>query len=254
MHDLKIQKILDLIGQQPYWTTADLAEKLKISRSTAQNCIRELHDSGLAERIHGGVKQKISSYPIPVDKRISLDTQSKIAICRQAAKMLPRHGYIFLDAGTTTAQLGQIIALSNNSAPIVVTNDITIATVLSKHEKKHILTGGNIHPITQSISGTLAMETIETIDFDICFISTDHISPQGRLGCAIAEEAALKSKVIQRSEQRVLLAASSKLKKGTGLSFAKLSDFNCWITDTINPAAKKIAKQANINIVESNGD
>ncbi|MFA5292342.1 MAG: DeoR/GlpR family DNA-binding transcription regulator [Phycisphaerae bacterium] len=254
LHDQKLEKILELLKAQPYWTTKDLAIKLGTSRSTAQKCLQELHNVGLIERIHGGARYKnvILNTPVSVDKRLGEDFPAKQRICAEAFRILPKNGYVYLDAGTTILPLAQKISENNTDKNlIVVTNDVSIAVALAKYQVQHILLGGHIHPVTQSISGTETMNQLSRYHFDACFISADSISPEGCVNAVITEEAHLKYSAITRSNSKILMAASSKFFSSSGTAIAELKDFNIWVTDKTTPAMAKLCSSTGIDLIKA---
>ena len=190
--------------------------------------------------------------PVPLDTRLVSDSEAKSKISSKAFGLVPEQGYIYIDAGTTTLPLAQKIATSMNTGSLtVVTNDVQIAILLAKQQFPHILLGGNIHPVTQSISGVMAIEQASQFQYNLCVISVDYVSPAGKTGCALLEEAKLKSKIIGLSEKSVLLAASGKFKSGCGAIIADLKQFNCWITDTVEPQMRKTAAKADMEIIQA---
>lgn len=254
LHDEKLEKILEMLNSQPYWKTKDLAEKLGMSRSTAQKCLQELHNVGMVERIHGGARRKnvISNTPVSVDKRMGEDFPAKQRISAAAFKLMPKSGYIYLDAGTTILPLAQRIAEDSNSKNIVVvTNDVSIAVALAKSQMQHILLGGHIHPVTQSISGTETMNQLSKYHFDACFISADSISPQGSVNAVITEEANLKNMAMKLSGNKILMAASSKFFSSSGVRVSDINDFSIWVTDKTTPAMAKLCSSAGIELVKA---
>lgn len=254
LHDEKLEKILELLKLQPYWKTKDLAVKLGTSRSTAQKCLQELHNVGVIERIHGGARRKnvTLNTPVSVDKRLSEDFPAKQRICAEAFRKLPKSGYVYLDAGTTILPLAQRISENNiDKNLVVVTNDVSIAVALAKSQVQHILLGGHIHPVTQSISGTETMNQLSTYHFDTCFISADSISPEGSISAVIAEEAYLKRLAMKLSNSKILMAASSKFFSSSGARLGEIKDFNIWIADKTTPAMTKLCSSAGVDLIKA---
>ncbi|OHB56297.1 MAG: hypothetical protein A2Y12_02585 [Planctomycetes bacterium GWF2_42_9] len=250
LHDQKLEQILDLVRLQPYWTSIELATKLGISRSTVQKCLHELHHAGVVERIHGGVKRKDNQFsaPVPVDQRLSENSTAKEKICSEAIKHIPEQGYIYLDAGTTTLPLARMLN-NRNSKLVVVTNDITIASTLAKCQVRHVLLGGQVHPVTQSISGSAAQNQIGDYQFEACFMSVDSISPQGKVCSAISEESMLKRRAIELADKRILLAACEKFIKTSGCIVCGLGEFDTWITEKTTPAISKLCKTSQVKLI-----
>jgi DeoR family fructose operon transcriptional repressor len=253
-HDQKLEKISQLLELRPYWKSKNLAEKLGISKSTVQRCLQELNDTGLAERIHGGVRRKDyqQTAPVTVEERMAKDFDAKEIIAKQAIKLIPKSGYVYLDAGTTILPLSwelPAIVISNSSNLIFVTNDVSIATVLAKGHIKHILLSGQMHPVTQSISGPLSQSQIHNYNFEACFISVNGIDTDSTVTCSIIDESLLKREVIQHSKRKYLLSAYSNWGKQAGAVITKLSRFDVLVSERSDPKLKKICKSQGVDLL-----
>jgi DeoR family fructose operon transcriptional repressor len=248
LHDQKVEKILELLETRPYWTSIDLSQKLNASRSTIQRCLQELHDAGLAERIHGGVKRldRRLSAPITVEKRVEEDAQAKDVIANSAIKLLPESGYIYLDAGTSLWPLAQKLNANSQSRLKFITNDVAIASILALKNIPHILIGGQLHPVTKTLSGPISQDQITQFNFELCFISVNGIDVEGNVTCSVIEEAMLKRQAIKQSARKVLLAASSKWNKQAASKVADLNEFDVWICEQILAEIKKICKKNSV--------
>jgi DeoR/GlpR family transcriptional regulator of sugar metabolism len=251
-HDQKLERILELVKSQPYWTSISLAKELGISRSTVQKCLQELHDAGLVERIHGGVRRagRNFSAPVSVNDRLGEDRHAKEMICHEAMKLMPAKGFIYIDAGTTTLPLAEQLARNGAERQLMcVTNDVMIASALAKAQVRHNLLGGQLHPVTQTISGPLSEEQLTGYQFDICFISVDSVWPSGTVTSALVEESRLKRLAMRQSNEKALLAATSKFVQKSGSIIGKIGDFGYWVTETANPEMTKLCETAGVQII-----
>lgn len=250
-HDQKVQKILELLEIKPYWKSIELVKKLKASRSTIQRCLQELHDTGLVERIHGGIKridQRLVA-PIALDKRIDKDSTAKESIANAAIKLLPKNGYVYMDAGTTLLPLAVKLTYNSNPRLTYVTNDVAIASVLAQKDIPHDLIGGKFHPVTQTLSGPMSLEQLAQYNFELCFISSNGIDENGNVTCSVIEEALVKRQAIKQSSKKILLASSSKWKKQASAVITKLENFDVCITDKAVPKLKKLCKKNNTKLM-----
>lgn len=250
LHDQKIEKIMELLSIRPYWTSIDLTEKIGASRSTIQRLVQELHDAGLAERIHGGIKRidKRLSGPITVEKRVEEDSQAKEIIANTAITLLPETGYVYLDAGTT---LWPLAAKLNNHGHMnlrFITNDVAIASILAQKSISHILLGGNLHPVTKTLSGPVSQEQLSQYNFEVCFISVNGVDKEGNVTCSVIEEAILKKQVMKQSVRKVLMAAASKWDKQAPAKIADLKDFDIWVCDEPQKEIKRFCRQNGVEL------
>jgi DeoR/GlpR family transcriptional regulator of sugar metabolism len=250
-YDQKLENILKLLERQPYWTSKALAENLGISRSTVQRCLEDLHRSGLALRIHGGVRRNNPSLqlPLPLDERSRTDIPAKQAICQEAGKLIGAEGYVYLDAGTTVLPLARQLSKTQFPQVHFVTNDLTIALTLSEREMNHTLLGGRVHPVTQTISGPVSQSQVGDLHFDTCFISATGIDPDYGVTCSLNDEAHLKRLVMKQSTRKVLLAASGKWGQHSGSRISRLEDFDLFITEQANLKIRKICKIKGLGLI-----
>ena len=250
-HDEKLEKILEMLQLQPYWKSIDLAQKLCISKSTVQRCLQELDDRGIAERIHGGIRRKNQSPLVPssLDERIARDVGAKERMARAAAGLFPDSGYVYIDAGTTTLPLAHALGKVKQKKCTVVSNDVSIAIVLARHQIEHILLTGRIHPVTQSISGTASQNQLLDFHFNVCFISADGIDNNGNITCALADEAMLKCLAIRNSDIRILLAASSKWNTRSNTRIVKIDAFDMWVTDDSSAPIKALCRHNDVKML-----
>ena len=250
-HDQKNEKILELLEIKPYWKSIELVKRLKASRSTIQRCLNELHDAGLAERIHGGIKRvdrKLVA-PISLDVRIREDAEAKDLIANAAVKYLPKVGYVYLDAGTTVLPLISKFSNNSNSKLTYVTNDVAIASILAQKGISHELIGGKLHPVTQTLSGPMSLEHVRQYNFALCFISSNGIGQKGDVTCSVMEEALLKRQVTRQSSKKILLTSFSKWKKQVPALITKLKDFDVWISDNADNELKSLCKKNDVKLV-----
>jgi len=251
-HEQKLDRILELLSKESYLDTAELSVQLNTSRSTVQRCIRELHDLGLVQKIHGGVKRLSpeASKPISLDERRQKNLSAKNAICVEAVKMIGQVGIVYLDAGTTIFPMTQLLTKNNHANVEFITNDISIAEALSHKEMKHILVGGQIHPVTQSLSGPHTQMLLGFFTFDLCFVSVDCIDFNANVSCSLSTEAILKRLAIERSEKRILLATANKWKKQAGSLVANLKEFDYWIIDEANSSIEEACEKSEVTLIE----
>jgi DeoR family glycerol-3-phosphate regulon repressor len=146
---------------------------------------------------------------------------------------------------------GMIGSFRGESGLVVVTNDPAIASELARFGKKHILLGGQIHQVTQTISGSISQMQIMSYRFDMCFISADAISEDGKVTGAIADESTLKKQAILQSQQKILVATARKWGKCSGTMIADLQEFDTWITEKCPQTAAQLCEKLSVKVINS---
>src|SRR5690349_9255417 len=96
--------LLDLLRQEGRLVAKTIAARLDVSEDTIRRDLRELAGEGLLQRVHGGA---LPASPAMADfaARQHISTDDKSAIGRAAAQLIQPGQVVFLDGGTTSAQL-----------------------------------------------------------------------------------------------------------------------------------------------------
>ncbi|MBN1435703.1 MAG: DeoR/GlpR transcriptional regulator [Sedimentisphaerales bacterium] len=253
MHDEKLQRILELLEQQAYWQSGALAEALGVSRSTIQRCIKELSASGLARRVHGGVRRNggTISTAVPVDERLLRDHGAKESIAKEAVGLMPRSGSVYIDAGTTALPLTQQLENGSFEKVLFVTNGIALAQVFARLGLRHVLLSGAVHPVTQTISGPVTSNQLGDFNFDACFLSADAVDGEFGLTCSLLEEAMVKRRALERSERKILVAAMSKWGQRANSRIAAVSVLDDWVVETATAPIRRVCQQYKIRLHEA---
>jgi DeoR family fructose operon transcriptional repressor len=131
----------------------------------------------------------------------------------------------------------------------IVTNDVSIAVVLARHQIEHILLTGRIHPVTQAISGTASQNQLLDFHFNVCFISADGVDSDGNVTSALADEAMLKRLAIKNSDTRIFLAASSKWNTHSNARIDGIDAFDVWITDKSSAPIKALCRHNDVKML-----
>jgi DeoR family fructose operon transcriptional repressor len=106
--------------------------------------------------------------------------------------------------------------------------------------------GGKYNGELYSLQGSLTEQVLENLQFDICFIGADTITPDGTCMVVTPEEASLTRAMLRRARRRILLADHTKCGTGGYFAYGSLRDFQLWIT---TPGIPPEALRAYGNIV-----
>lgn len=154
----------------------------------------------------------------------------KIRIAQQALTWLPAHGSILVDAGSTTAQLAEL--LPGDLELTVYINTLPVALALVDRPRLTIFTlGGRLRSRTLAEVDDLAARALAGINVDVAFLSTSGISLERGLTTPDRAEAATKRLMLGAARRRVFLADSSKIGRVRGSQHADIADMDELITD-----------------------
>ncbi|WP_155286142.1 DeoR/GlpR family DNA-binding transcription regulator [Lacticaseibacillus zhaodongensis] len=237
------QRILTEIDRNGTVQIRQLTAELNASESTIRRDLGELAKDGLLKRVHGGAQRISSLRDEPgVQEKATAHTAAKVAIARSAAAMINSGDLIFLDAGTTSAQM---IPLLRDKDVTVVTTGVDNASLLADYGINTILLGGMVKPLTKAVIGAEAARSLSLYRFNIAFLGTNGVHAQ--YGCTTPdpEEAATKRVAIAQAARTVILADTSKF---GATSFAKIIGINeaTIITNSLAALDSSFTQFANI--------
>ena len=187
-----------------------LAARLGISPSTVRRDLTRLQREGRIARTYGGALVTDVFQERSFNESAELNQASKAAIAQAAAEMVPEHGTIFLDAGTTCLALARAIAARGSLT--VVTRGLEAASLLARStDVEVIMLGGNVRPLSHGLVGPLSSLGLERLSFDIAFLGADAVDPDKGLGEPTSEETYVKELAASRATEVVVLVDASKL-------------------------------------------
>ncbi|MCZ0702028.1 DeoR family fructose operon transcriptional repressor [Natronobacillus azotifigens] len=213
--------IEELLEKKRYITIQELVDTTGVSESTIRRDLSELEKQNRLIRVHGGASLRHTtrqelSYP---EKSIQY-VEKKKSIAKLAATVIEEHDFIYLDAGTTTYEMIPHLVDRNIT---VVTNGLTHLDLLSQLHIQTYLLGGFVKETTKALIGARALTSLGEYHFNKCFIGVNALDLNHGYTTPDPEEAAIKQKALECSEQRYILADHSKLHQ---VAFAKIANLD----------------------------
>lgn len=227
--------IVQLAQENGRVSVAELAQRFDVTAETVRRDLDSLAAIGLIARVHGGAvpadRVRLAEAAVPVREESHMAEKRRIAHAARA--LLPERpgGTILLDAGTTTARLGDL--LSPGTLSTVVTNSTPIASVLATRQVADIqLLGGRVRGVTQATVGAPTVEALHDLRVDVAFLGTNGFSTTHGFSTPDPSEAAVKRAMVASASHVVVLADSSKSGSDYLVSFARLEDVDVLVTDS----------------------
>ena len=232
--DQRHQRILHALRVSGRVDVTDLATDLKVTGETVRKDLIQLERNGLLRRVHGGA---VPVEQLLLEPAVAARTQfeaQKARIARAALRHVPAGGSVLLDAGSTTAQLADL--LPPEMALTVYTNALPIALGLVSRPRVTVYTlGGRLRGPTQAEVDDWAVRALHEINVDVAFLGTNGLSIQRGLTTPDPAEAAVKRAMLACTRRRVLLADHSKVGQVRGRRHGTLADVDLLITDSDIP-------------------
>ena len=201
---------------------------------TVRRDAAQLVSSGAAEKVYGGLKAtRQASVLVPYENRLHSMSDTKRAICARAAGMVRDGDIIFIDSGTTTVHL---IDLLQDRSITVITNNVEVEMrALDLPNIRLIMVPGELHRKTRSVTGEDSARFLSRYNTNFAFMAATGISQTGGVTNSSPLEYEIKREAVAHAERSVLLVTGRKFGITSLLTYAPLEQFNTVITDKSAP-------------------
>lgn len=203
------QLILSLLKRDGQIIAKELSREWNVSEDTIRRDLRELADEGRLVRVHGGAMPTV-----PAEQnfaaRQNLAQGAKDLLGKKGASLVKPGSIVFVDGGTTNAQLVRHLPLDLQAT--VITHSPSVAVELVEHGNiEVILIGGRLFKHSLVSVGTMTVEAIEGIRADLFFLGATGIHPDHGVTTGDLEESYVKRAFAQQAAETVLLASADKI-------------------------------------------
>ncbi len=202
---------------------SDLAKKFNISINTVRRDVEELLERGTMKKVYGGVASNITTQVMPISDRENTNIAAKQSIGKMVAKLIDNDSTVFIDSGSTPAQVIQHLGQKNNIT--VITNSLKAMYESSKYPNIRLLgIGGLYNTFKGSFVGSSTLENISKLNFDVVLLGSTCISLENGLTINSFFEVDIKRWLVQHNKRTILMADTSKYDKTALYSFSDFSD------------------------------
>ena len=232
-------RICALLEDRRELTTQALQAELGVSAATLRRDLAQLERIGRLGRTHGGVvhpEALIGEQSFARKARTA--TAAKLSIARHAAKLVPAGATVFIDAGTTTLELGRL--LLSRADLRIYTNSMPLLHEHGAREAQLTAIGGEVREVSRALVGALALSWLRQLRFDIVALGASGLHPSDGASTTELGEAAVKQTLIERGRRILLLTDASKWNHPAPICFVPWSQINDWVTDHL-PARPELA-------------
>ncbi len=226
------QRIVEMLNLRSTVRVTELSDLFSVTEETIRRDLEKLEKEKKLSRSHGGaIKIQQINSEIHFSEREIQNMNEKKAIAEEAVKKVKEGDRIILDASTTAWYMAK--ALPNISIA-VITNSIKIAIVLGRKDKIEVIsTGGKLLPRSLSYVGPLAERSLDMYHVNKTFISCKALHLETGISDSNELQALLKKRMIQHSDNVILMVDSSKFDKQAFSLIAALDDVDEIITDSL---------------------
>ncbi len=210
----------------------ELEALLGASPATVRRDLCHLEKLGMLVRTHGGVL-----HPDHLDGELSFDKKSraaldtKLALAEAACSFVRAGDKVFVDAGTTTFELGKrLLAMEKLT---VFTNSIPLLNERTANGTRLVALGGEVRSLSLALVGSQALHWVRQISVDIAFLGTSGIDPTEGPTTTELSEAGVKSAFVAKASRVVVLADAAKWGRPEAIRYASWSQIHDLFTDQV---------------------
>lgn len=223
-------QLIALLRERETATTEELARLLKVSVMTVRRDLEQCQREGRLRRCHGGATiQTRNVLEAAYDLKLGQSIEVKRRLAKKAAELVLPGMTVYLDAGTTTYCLAEL--LGDLPDITVITNDLKIATRLLPTQAEVVLLGGQLQKSTGSMLGAETIRQMQGLHAAIAFLGAASIDEQ-LVTCTPTEDKVLLKRQIHRiAHAAYLLADASKFHSCALYQVDPVSRYTGLITD-----------------------
>lgn len=231
--------ILGLIAGKGFVSFRELESKIAGSPATIRRDLERLAAEAKLIRVRGGAKsigdgganaldQSLHLAGVPFHENIGLNRAAKEAIGQAAAALCQPGEGVMIDGGSTTLQMCPHLAGLNLQ---VLTNSLHIVSALINQAGTRVLVpSGAVFPEQSIILSVFGEDGMPRFHAPKLFMGAASIGPQGLMQADIVLVAA-ERRLIDRAEDIIVLADSSKFDAPSGNLVCGLDEIDVLITD-----------------------
>lgn len=221
------RQILDVLKRDGRAVAGELARLWGVSEDTIRRDMRDMASAGLLKRVHGGALPVAAPLPA-LSVRRGLATEEKRRLAAAAMRLISPGQVVFLDGGTTTAEI--VRQIPRDMVLTVVTHAPTIASELEGHTAVEVvLIGGRVYKHSMVAVGPTALAAIERLRPDVFFLGATAVHATDGLTTGDFEEAAIKRRILERSLATYCPLTLDKLDSVSPFGIASVAELTAMI-------------------------
>ena len=228
---LKVERqnvILDEIRTHNRVKSSKLCEVLQVSEDTIRRDLNDLEEKGQLKKVHGGA-MALSYIPSFVKREVQ-EIQTKHIIAKKAISLIEDGHVLIIDGGTSNLQLVNLLPIDKKIT--IFTNSIPVASKLCEYPNVDgVLLGGNILRKGHTTIGYEAVESLQGIHADMCFLGITSVDPVFGLTEDNRQETTIKKAIIAASNTVVSMVISNKLNSRQSFKVCDINSLDIMVTE-----------------------
>ena len=207
---------------------ADLSNKMGVSDDTIRRDLQELALEDKLIKVHGGALSK--SFHTAFDRKMVYNLEDKNIIAQKTAALVQSGMYILTSGGTSILEFAK--SLDSNLNATFFTCSLNAAIEFAHHPSiEVVMIGDKVSKDSMLTTGASAMQTIESIQADLCILGINSLDTQFGLSENDWEVVQIKKAMIKASKKTICIGISEKLNSQQKIKVANLDEIDILITE-----------------------
>ena len=207
---------------------ADLSNKMGVSDDTIRRDLQELAQGDKLIKVHGGALSK--SFHTAFDRKMVYNLEDKHIIAQKTAALVQSGMYILTSGGTSILEFAQ--SLDANLNATFFTCSLNAAIEFAHHPSiEVVMIGDKVAKDSMLTTGASAVQTIESIQADLCILGINSLDTQFGLSENDWEVVQIKKAMINASKKTICIGISEKLNSQQKIKVANLDEIDILITE-----------------------
>ncbi len=229
-------------------TSTELTQAFEVSVQTIRKDLNELSHRGLVQRVHGGIILPRQNRNLSFSNRQVINLDAKRSIAQVVAARLPEGASVFLGIGTTPQQVAQ--ALLDHPGLQVITNNLNAAVTLCQNPNiETLVAGGRIRPSDQDLMGEDTTRFLRRFQVNFGIFGIGGLTTEGELMDFSLEESHLSRAILDCSDQRILVADSSKYRRSAPVRTGWIEEVDLFVTEQLPEPVDAMLRDTNTEVI-----
>lgn len=216
-------------------TLDELAKKFNVSVMTIRRDLKKFEDRDVILISQGTVYLNKSvgseeSYILKKDKMIA----EKIRIAQKAIEYINDGEVVYIDCGTTCAQIAEELAKSNKKVTVMTSSILVVNALFMAENIDLYMLPGKYREKSIGFIGDLTIDFVRKFYFDKAFMGAEGIDTEYGISLPHLEEGLTKQAIARQANTVFVVTDHSKFSLKTLYSYADYNDIDYIITDS-NP-------------------
>ena len=207
---------------------ADLSNMMGVSDDTIRRDLQELAQEDKLIKVHGGALSK--SFHTAFDRKMVYNLEDKHIIAQKTAALVQSGMYILTSGGTSILEFAKSLDPYLNAT--FFTCSLNAAIEFAHHPSiEVVMIGDKVSKDSMLTTGASAMQTIESIQADLCILGINSLDTQFGLSENDWEVVQIKKAMIKASKKTICIGISEKLNSQQKIKVANLDEIDILITE-----------------------